>query len=135
LRPALEQAAAQAGSPTAQLLALSELMIRATERDEKLATLLFLEGRRIRRHGRVVILTGGFLQLVELIDSVLLAMREAGELKPGLHLQAVRSALIGSLEGMLRDQLLAKRVGYPATFTADDLRASYQAVLDGILVL
>jgi AcrR family transcriptional regulator len=134
LRPALEQAAAQAGSPTAQLLALSELMIRATERDEKLATLLFLEGRRIRRHGRVVILTGGFLQLVELIDRVLLAMREAGELKPGLHLQAVRSALIGSLEGMLRDQLLAKRVGYPATFTADDLRASYQAVLDGVLI-
>jgi AcrR family transcriptional regulator len=134
LGPALEQAAARAGSPTAQLLALSELMIRATERDEKLATLLFLEGRRIRRHGRVVILTGGFLQLVELIDSVLLAMREAGELKPGLHLQAVRSALIGSLEGMLRDQLLAKRVGYPATFTPDELRASYQAVVDGILV-
>jgi AcrR family transcriptional regulator len=134
LGPALEQAAAQAGSPTAQLLALSELMIRATERDEKLATLLFLEGRRIRRHGRVVILTGGFLQLVELIDRVLLAMREAGELKPGLHLQAVRSALIGSLEGMLRDQLLAKRVGYPATFTAAELRTSYQAVLDGILV-
>ncbi|MEA2693089.1 MAG: hypothetical protein QOJ16_2476, partial [Acidobacteriota bacterium] len=33
-----------------------------------------------------------------------------------------------------RDQLLAKRVGYPATFTAAELRTSYQAVLDGILV-
>jgi hypothetical protein len=133
LAPALEQAVEQAGTPVAKLSAVAELMIRVAERDTQLATLLFLEGRRIRRHGSVILLTGGFLQLVELIDRVLLAMDEAGELRPGLHLQAVRSAMIGSLEGMLRDQLLSQRVGYPATFTAADLRASYQAVLAGFL--
>jgi len=129
LGPAMEQAVEQAGSGVAKLLVIAELMIRAAERDEKLATLLFLEGRRIRRHGSIILLTGGFLQLVELIDRVLLGMQEAGELKPGLHLQAMRSVLIGSLEGMLRDQLLARRVGYPATFTAADLRTSFQAVV------
>ena len=133
LGPALEQAVEQAGTPVAKLSAVAELMIRAAERDTQLATLLFLEGRRIRRHGSVVLLTGGFLQLVELLDRVLLGMDEAGELKPGLHLQAVRSALVGSLEGMLRDQLLAQRVDYPATFTGAELRASFQTVLAGFL--
>jgi AcrR family transcriptional regulator len=134
LGPALEQAVAQADTPTAKLLAFSELMIRATERDEKLATLLFLEGRRIRRHGSLVLLTGGFLQFVEMLDRLLLQMQEAGELKPGLHLQAVRSAMIGGLEGMLRDQLIARRAEYPATYSGVEVRETYRALLTGFLV-
>src|SRR3979411_163603 len=73
LAPALEQAVEQAGTPVAKLSAVAALMIRAAERDHPPANLLFLEGRRIRRHGSVILLTGGFLQLVELIDRVLLA--------------------------------------------------------------
>jgi AcrR family transcriptional regulator len=131
--PSLEQAVAQVESPTAKLRVVAELVASAFERDPELGTLMFLEGRRIRRHGHAVLLTSGFLQLVELIDHLLQTMQEAGELKPGLHLQAVRSGLIGALEGMLRDQLLARRGGYPATFNAADLRASFQAVLSGFL--
>jgi AcrR family transcriptional regulator len=133
LGPALERAVAQAGSPTAQLRALSERMIRAMEGDPEMGALLFLEGRRIRRHGHIVLLTGGFLQLVDLIDRVLQAMRDAGELRPGLHLQAVRSALVGCLEGMLRDQLLALRAGFPALFDGAEMRAAHEAVLASFL--
>lgn len=131
--PALEQAVEQAGSPTAKLRAMAELMTSALERDPEMGTLLYLEGRRIRRHGNMVLLTGGFLQLVQVIDALLEAMREAGELKPELNLQSIRSALIGALEGMLRDQVLAQRVSYPATFDAAALRATFAAVLDGFL--
>jgi AcrR family transcriptional regulator len=134
LGPALEQAVAQADSPIAKLLAFSDLMIRTTERDEKLATILFLEGRRIRRHGSVVLLTGGFLQFVEMLDRLLLEMQEAGALKPELPLQAVRSALIGSLEGMLRDRLLARRADFPATYSVEEVRAIYRALLESFLV-
>jgi hypothetical protein len=133
LGASLGAAVERADSPTAKLRALSEAMISALERSPDLGTLLFLEGRRIRRHGKLVLLSGGFLQLVELVDRLLLAMQEAGELKPGFDLQAVRSALIGALEGMLRDQLLAARVDYPAAFTAEDLRRSYEALLGGFL--
>jgi len=132
--PPLDRAVADAKTPTAQLRALAEVMLSSLGRDEELATLLFLEGRRIRRHGHIVLLSGGFLQLVERIDRLLAAMQEAGELRPGLALQAVRSALIGVLEGMLRDQLLARRVGYPASFSGADLRTTFQAVLDSFLV-
>jgi AcrR family transcriptional regulator len=133
LRPALERAVAEAGSPTERLMAFFEMMIRATEGDERLATLLFLEGRRIRRHGSVILLTGGFLQWVDRVDRLLLEMQEAGELRPDLHPQAVRSALIGGLEGMLRDQLLARRADYPASFSGDDVRKIYRALLEGFL--
>ncbi len=133
LAPALEKAVAEADSPTGKLMAFFEMMIRATERDERLATLLFLEGRRIRRHGSVVLLTGGFLQFVERIDRVLLEMQEAGNLRPDLHLQAVRSAMIGGLEGMLRDQLLARRADYPASFSGEEVRETARALLQGFL--
>src|SRR5262249_10361300 len=105
----------------------------AVERDDELATLLLLEGRRIRRHGHIVLLTGGFLQLVERVDRLLAALRGAGQLRPGLHPQAVRSARLGAIEGMLRDQLLARRVGYPASFDGAALRASLQVVLASFL--
>ena len=133
LGPALERVVAEADSPTEKLMAFFEMMIRATERDEQIATLLFLEGRRIRRHGSVVLLTGGFLEWLERVDRLLLEMQEAGELRPDLHLQAVRSALIGGLEGMLRDQLLARRADYPASFSGEEVRTTARTLLQGFL--
>jgi len=129
----LEQAIAQAATPTAKLWALSEVMISVLERSPELSTLLFLEGRRIRRHGHVALLTGGFLQLVDVIDALLHAMREAGEIKPGLDLQAIRSALIGMLEGLLRDQILAQRFSFPALYGGGELRACFAVLFEGML--
>ena len=63
------------------------------------------------------------MSFVELLDSILEEIREAGQLRPGLHPQAVRSALMGMLEGMMRDRFLAERLGYPAAFDAQQVEA------------
>lgn len=130
----VERIMEQIASPVGRLKALVELMIQGLERDHELRALMLLEGRRIRKHGNLVVLTRGFTQVVTVIDGVLAAMRTAGELRPGLHLQAVRSALVGAFEGLLRDQLLAERVGYPATYDGKELRESFEAALEGFLV-
>lgn len=121
-------------SPREKLVALTELMISALEKDKELRTLMLLEGRRIRKHGHMVLLTRGFLGVLEAVDGLLSQMLEAGELRPGLNVEAVRSALVGAFEGLLRDQLLAERVDYPAHFDGRDLRVAFRAVLDGFLV-
>ena len=121
-------------SPLEKLRALIELMISSLEADGELRSLMLLEGRRIRKHGHMVVLTRGFTHVVGVIDGVLRDMRDAGQLRPELNLQAVRSALVGAFEGLLRDQLLAARVNYPATYDAAELRAAYAAALDGFLV-
>jgi AcrR family transcriptional regulator len=121
-------------SPLDKLKALIELMISSLERDREMRPLMLLEGRRIRRHGNMVVLTRGFTRVVAVIDGLLREMRDAGQLRPELHLEAARSALVGAFEGLLRDQLLAERVGYPATYGPAELRAAYSAALEGFLV-
>jgi len=125
----IRQALEQYEEPVDKLKALTELMINALESDKELRTLMLLEGRRIRRHGQMVIMTKGFLQVVGAIDKVLALMRERGQLRPELEIQAVRSALIGAFEGLLRDRMLAERVNFPAQYSPADIRATFRAIL------
>ena len=64
---------------------------------------------------------------------VLTAMAEHGELRPGLRPEAVRSALIGMAEGMLRDELLARRMGFEAHFDNDDMWMVMDVMLPALL--
>ena len=131
VRPLLEASR----TPFDKLTAVVDLMFEALESDQEMRTLLLLEGRRIRRHGHKVVLTRGFTQMVTLIDTILGEMSAAGQLREDLHPEAVRSALIGTFEGLLRDRLLADRASnnYPAGYDRDDMRAVFRAVLAGFL--
>ena len=117
-------------TPYDKLRALIELILDAMERDKDLRTLMLLEGRRIRKHGSMVVLTDGFLKMVATVDGLLAEMRDSGQLRSDLNVQAVRSALIGAYEGLLRDQILADRGNYPAGYGSEDLRKVLQVVLD-----
>ena len=125
----IRQALEHYEEPIDKLKALTELMIKALENDKEIRTLMLLEGRRIRRHGQMVVMTKGYLQIVSAIDGVLTMMRERGQLREDLEIEAVRSALIGAFEGLLRDHLLAERFNYPAHYSSDDIRATYRAIL------
>jgi hypothetical protein len=80
-----------------------------------------------------VVLTRGFHRMVTVIDSILREMRDAGEVRGDLHAEAVRSALIGAFEGLLRDRLLAERADYPAGYGHVDMREVFRTVLAGFL--
>jgi AcrR family transcriptional regulator len=123
------------GSPLDKLRALTELMIGALERDREMSTLMLLEGRRIRKHGHLVLLTRGFHEVLGVVDGLLQEMQGAGILRPDLNPEAIRSGLLGAFEGLLRDQLLAERADYPAHYDSAELRAVYRAVLDCFVVL
>jgi AcrR family transcriptional regulator len=122
------------GSPLDKLRALTELFISGLERDKEMRTLMLLEGRRIRKHGHMVLLTQGFQQVLGIIDDLLRQMRETGVLRQDLHPQAVRSAMMGAYEGLLRDQILADRASFPAAYDGAELRAAFRAVLECFLV-
>lgn len=119
----------QLSSPTEKLQALLDLILAGFERDPALKQLLLLEGRRVRKEGRLVMMTPGYLDFVDTIDRLIEQMRAQGHLRAGLQPQAVRSALIGMFEALMRDQLLAHRMGYPAQFSAEDIRFMFNLVL------
>jgi len=120
--------------PLERLRGLTELMIGALERDKQLRTLMLLEGRRIRKHGHMVLMTRGFQAVLGVLDGILRELQADGKLRPDLNPQAVRSALIGAFEGLLRDQLLSERGGYPSHYDGTELRTAFRAVLECFLV-
>jgi AcrR family transcriptional regulator len=121
-------------SPLLKLQTISGCILRSLERDPELKLLMLLEGRRIRKEGQMVALTQGFLGFVQLIDGVLYEMRDSNILRPELSPQAVRSALMGMLEGMLRDRFLADRLGFPADFNLQQLQEMLTCVLGSFMV-
>jgi len=132
INAAAREARSAAQDPARKLETLVGLMLAAFERDPELKLLMLLEGRRIRKEGHLVMLTDGFRQFVGTVDSILREMRDAGQLRSDLPVDAVRSALMGAFEGLLRDQLLARRLGFPARYSGKDIRAIFAAVLGGV---
>lgn len=119
-------------APIERLRTIPRLMFEALQRDQELRQLLLLEGRRIRKEGRLVTLTDGFLGFVKLVDNTLEEMRNAGQLRTDLNAQAIRSALIGLTEGALRDQLLSERAGNPSEFTPENIGSLVDALVESI---
>lgn len=103
-------------SPLDKLQTIAGTALIALERDPEMKQLLLLEARRVRKEGQTVALSEGFMGFVALIDGVLYEMQGMELLRPTLSPHAVRSALIGMLEGMLRDRFLAERLAFPADY-------------------
>ena len=95
-----------------KLRATLELFLRAFEQDPLLKELMLLEAKRVRRQSTGVMLTAGYERFLVRMDDILEQMAKAGELQPGVVPKALRSALIGMMEGMLRDQMLYERLSH-----------------------
>lgn len=121
-------------SPLQQIESVSAVTLLYLDRDVELKLLYLLEGRRIRREGQIVALTDGYLGFIQLIDTILKDCEIKGLLRAGLTAHAVRSAIIGMLEGMLRDRYLAERLGFPANFSPEQLRLALSLALDSFFV-
>ena len=99
------------------------------QKDPAIRTLVLLEGRRIRGDGHMVVLVPGFIEFVKMLDGILKELAAQGELAPNIHPQVFRSALMGAVEGMLRDQMLARTSRFPASYTEADMRAVVSSFL------
>lgn len=92
------------------------------ERDSELKDLMMLEARRVRKDNTDVLMSRGFRQFSDLVDNILIEMRKDGHVRRDVNLEAVRAACIGMMEGLLRDQVVAKRSAFHANYGLDDVR-------------
>lgn len=134
LNPAIRLAIEKVPSPREKLKILIDMMLTFLERDQELRTLFLLEGRRIRGDGHMVVLVPGFMEFVKALDGVLKEMGARGELVPDIHPQALRSGLMGAVEGLLRDQLLARPSRFPASYSEADIRAVFTRFLSSCIL-
>ena len=114
--------AIRAVSAAERLLSVLEAVTFELESDPELKTLAMLEARRMRKDGTDVLMTRGSRQYRELLDGILQDMRNQGQLRQDVNLDAVRAAVIGMAEGLWRDQVVAKRSELRANYGVDDVR-------------
>ena len=105
-----------------RLLGMLEAMVVESEKDQELKELMALETRRVGKDSRDVLISRGYVQFVELFDTVLSEMRSHEQVRADLDLEAVRAALIGMTESLLRDQVVAKRSELRASYSFEELR-------------
>jgi len=133
INPAVRLAVQKIPSPTGKLRIVIDMVLTFLERDRALRTLFLLEGRRIRGDGHMVVLTPGFVEFIHFLDGILEEMAAKGELSPNIHIQALRSGFVGAIEGLLRDQDLARTSNFPATYTEADSRVIFSIFLAACL--
>lgn len=120
-----------AQSPKRRIKILLHLLIQLFSQDRQLRDLMLLEGRRIRRESKMVMLTTSYTELVALLDSLIDA--EFKSTATRCRIQMVRSSIIGLLEGLFRDVVLHERFGFPAEFSPDDVEKYLSEVVDRLL--
>jgi AcrR family transcriptional regulator len=119
--------------PQEKLALMINAMLTELNRDLSLKQLMLFEGRRIRKDRRLVLAAEGFLGFVGKVDAILEQMQAAGQLRPGLNMQAARSGLMGILEGLLRDQILGAESEYPASYSDAQMLETFNCLFSGLL--
>ncbi len=134
VNPAIQLAIERIPSPTDKLKIAVDMVLSFLQKDRDQRTIFLLEGRRIRGDGHLVSLTPGFLDFIRALDGILKEMSERGELVSNVHPHAIRSALMGAFEGLLRDQMLARSSRFPAAYSEADFRAIFSSFLSAFVV-
>lgn len=109
------------GSPRDRLLSVLEAITIELENDPELKTLSALESRRVRKDSNVVLMSRGARQFRDILDRILQDMRNEGQMRSDVNLDAVRAAVLGMAEGLWRDQVLADRSELTAHYSFDDI--------------
>jgi AcrR family transcriptional regulator len=104
----------------ARLSCVPSVVAEALDKDLELKTLVLLEGHRMREVARKRPAESGYGRFVTLIDEAIAKGKAAGEIAAETPSLSLRSALVGIVEGGVREQVLATRANFPADYTAEE---------------
>ena len=121
---------ADAGSARAAIAGVLSAVLNSFDRDDQLATIFLFEGRRIRGDEGVR-LSSGFKEFSDVTLRLIKRGQKDGSFSSGFDAAALSAALIGAVEAMVRERLLAKRAGAARPFADRQLHRIFEAMLDG----
>ena len=104
-------------------------MLRALDRDTDLATVMLLEGRRIRGDSHEVSLSTGFRTFTDVVQRLIRRGQRDGTFAPEHDATALACALMGAVEGLLRERVIARRSGRESPFSNRQVLRIFEALL------
>ena len=114
------------------IVRILSLLIDTFSRDHDTAFLFLFEGRRMRGGGHEVLLSKGFLQFVELIDTLIRRGREDGSFRTDIEPRVMFAGMLGCAEGMIRERVLVARNHLPDVLDDESIRRTFTAMVDGL---
>ncbi len=112
------------------LIAAFEVVVSGLARDSDLATLFLFEGRRLRGDEPRVSLSRGSRRFIETIRGLVKGAQSTRDVDPTLDAGAVTASLLGAMEAMMRERLMASTAGRRA-FAQREIRATLERMLKG----
>jgi len=121
-------------SLTAQNAALSMLavMTRILERDEDLARLLLFEGRRPNPGSGEIKLSKGYRRFFDICTELISRGQKDGSFKNVYHPRVIASMLIGTVESLLRDRMIAEQDNGYTPYSGSQLIAAFDALITSL---
>ena len=132
LNEKLQAIVSNAQSGREAILKVLSAMIAALGNDPSLAFLMLLEERRVRGDGREIAISRGLAEFSNLVESLIVRGQHDGSLAPSLDHGALRSALMGAAEGMIRDRAIARREGRSDSFSRASIRTVFEFMIGGV---
>lgn len=121
---------ADAGSGRAAVVGVLSAVLTAFDRDDQLATLFLFEGRRIRGESEVR-MSSGFMEFSDVVLRLIRRGQKDGSFATAFDAIALSAALIGAVEAMVRERILARRSGNARPFADKQVNRIFEAMLDG----
>lgn len=114
----------------AAVTAVLSTVLGVFERDEDLATIFLFEGRRIRGGSHDVQLSSGFVEFTDVVHRLIKRGQKDGSFAAAFDSAALASALMGAVEGMIRERVLARRATAPRPFSDKQIQRVFEAMLN-----
>ena len=115
-------------SGTGRLRLALSMLVNFLDKNPEFRAILLLEQTAVHEDGKVVV-SNQFREFIAVLDDIIGEMMTVGELIDGVDAHALRSALLGSIEGMMRDQMFAASE-FPARYSVEQIRATVSFLIE-----
>jgi len=129
----LETCFASASNLNERMSCIPGAVFQTLEQDLELKTLLLLEAHRMREAARKAPAESGYGRFIKLIDEAVERAASEGEFKTEIPPRPLRSAIVGMIEGSVREQVLATRANFPASYDTEEYRKLFSSFLGTVV--
>ena len=129
----LEACFESADDLNASLSCIPDIVFQCLDQDLELKTLVLLEGHRMREIARTTPEHSGFARFTQLIDNAIAKAQASDEYRGTVSSLVLRSAIVGMIEGGVREQVLATRANFPATYDSNEFRKLFNGFLGTVV--
>ena len=132
LLPRIGEITARAVTAHSALVTLFAFVTEALHKDEDLLRLLLFEARRPNPDVGEIGLSSGDCQFTQICSDLILRGQRDGSFKWSYHPNVAASMLIGALEGLLRDRLIAEQEHGATAYTGIYVLSTYDALVSSL---